>query len=43
MRHRGSSRSEGAAALLRESGYDARALEGGYPAWEQGRYPVNKA
>jgi rhodanese-related sulfurtransferase len=34
MRHRGSSRSEQTAALLRESGYDARALDGGFPAWE---------
>jgi rhodanese-related sulfurtransferase len=40
MRHRGNSRSERAAALLRESGYDARALEGGFPAWQAAGYPV---
>ncbi|HEY8742104.1 MAG TPA: rhodanese-like domain-containing protein, partial [Chloroflexota bacterium] len=34
MRHRGASRSERAAALLRERGYDARALDGGLPAWQ---------
>ena len=33
-------RSEGAATLLRESGFDARALEGGFPAWEAPGYPV---
>jgi rhodanese-related sulfurtransferase len=42
MRHRGSSRSERAAALLRESGYDARALDGGFPAWEEARLPVER-
>jgi rhodanese-related sulfurtransferase len=40
MRHRGSSRSERAAALLRESGFDARALEGGFPAWKAAGYPA---
>ena len=40
MRHRGASRSEGAAERLRESGYEARALDGGYPAWEEKGYPV---
>jgi rhodanese-related sulfurtransferase len=40
MHHPGSSRSEHAAALLRESGYEARALEGGFPAWEASGYPV---
>lgn len=34
MRHRGASRSERAAALLRTHGYDASALDGGLPAWE---------
>lgn len=34
MRHRGNSRSERAAALLRANGYDASALDGGLPAWE---------
>ncbi len=33
MRHRGSSRSERAAALLRAGGYQAQALDGGFPAW----------
>ncbi|NLD73238.1 MAG: hypothetical protein GX649_11030 [Chloroflexi bacterium] len=41
--HAGSSRSERAAALLRESGYDARALEGGFPAWQEAGHPVEKA
>lgn len=41
MRHRGSSRSERVAALLRESGYDAQALDGGFPAWKQAGYPVD--
>ncbi|MEX1020380.1 MAG: hypothetical protein WDZ49_12025 [Litorilinea sp.] len=40
MRHRGNSRSESAAALLRESGYDAKALEGGFPAWQAAGYPT---
>lgn len=34
MRHRGASRSERAAALLRANGFDASALDGGLPAWE---------
>jgi rhodanese-related sulfurtransferase len=38
MQHRGSSRSERAAALLRESGYQARALDGGFPAWQAKGY-----
>jgi rhodanese-related sulfurtransferase len=42
MRHRGDSRSERAAALLRESGHDARALEGGFPAWEAAGFPVER-
>lgn len=41
MRHRGSSRSERAAALLREHGYDARALDGGLPAWQAAGGPVD--
>jgi rhodanese-related sulfurtransferase len=43
MEHPGSSRSERAAALLRESGYRAQALEGGYPAWVAAGYPTDKA
>ena len=42
MRHRGHSRSERVAALLRESGYNARALDGGFPAWEAAGYPVER-
>jgi rhodanese-related sulfurtransferase len=40
MHHRGVSRGERAAALLRERGYQARAIDGGYPAWEQSGLPV---
>lgn len=40
MRHRGSSRSERAAALLRGSGHEARALDGGLPAWREAGLPV---
>ena len=43
MRHRGSSRSERVVTLLRESGYDAKALEGGIPAWESATYPVERS
>jgi phage shock protein E len=39
MRHRGSSRSERAAELLRESGYEAKALDSGFPAWEEEGLP----
>jgi rhodanese-related sulfurtransferase len=42
MEHRGSSRSERAAALLRGSGYQAQALDGGFPAWKAAGYPVKK-
>ena len=42
MRHRGDSRGERAAALLRERGYDARALDGGLPAWEAAGLPVER-
>jgi rhodanese-related sulfurtransferase len=40
MQHRGSSRSERAAALLRESGFKAQALDGGFPAWKAAGYPI---
>ncbi|GEM_PF-107754 len=43
MRHRGSSRSERAAALLREHGYEAHALDGGLPAWEAAHGAVERA
>jgi rhodanese-related sulfurtransferase len=42
MRHRGNSGSERAAALLRESGYQAQALDGGFPAWKRAGYPVEE-
>ncbi len=35
MQHRGQSRGERAAELLRARGYDAWALDGGLPAWQQ--------
>ena len=38
----GSSNSERAVALLRESGYDARALKEGFPGWRDRGYPVEK-
>jgi rhodanese-related sulfurtransferase len=41
MRHRGSSSSERAAALLRESGFNALALDGGFPAWKRAGFPVD--
>jgi rhodanese-related sulfurtransferase len=40
MRHRGDSRSERAAGLLRASGYQAQALDGGFPAWQRAGLPV---
>lgn len=35
MHHRGESRGERAAAQLRERGYQASTLDGGYPAWQE--------
>ena len=43
MHHRGSSRGEQAAALMREKGYQARALDGGYSAWKEAGLPVDEA
>ncbi|HZC05291.1 MAG TPA: rhodanese-like domain-containing protein [Ktedonobacterales bacterium] len=43
MQHPGHSRGEQAAALLRERGYYAAALVGGYPAWRQQGLPVERA
>jgi rhodanese-related sulfurtransferase len=43
MHHRGSSRGEQAAALLRENGYQAQALDGGYPHWKEVGLPVEEA
>ncbi len=41
MKHPGSSRSEQAAEMLRQSGYIARTLRGGFSAWENAGYPVD--
>ena len=43
MHHRGESRGERAAALLREHGYQARTLDGGYPGWKEQGFPVEEA
>lgn len=40
MKHRGSSRGERAADLLRAKGFDAAVLEGGLPAWEAAGLPT---
>ncbi len=40
MHHRGESRGERAALLLREQGYQARTIDGGYPAWTEAGLPV---
>jgi rhodanese-related sulfurtransferase len=42
MRHRGTSRCEQAALLLREGGVRAAALEGGYPGWKDAGLPVEE-
>ncbi|GAC1346689.1 MAG: hypothetical protein NVSMB27_10720 [Ktedonobacteraceae bacterium] len=42
MHHRGESRGERAAALLREYGYQAQAIDGGYPAWKEAGLPVEE-
>lgn len=42
MKRRGQSRSEKAAAQLRSTGYDARVLEGGLPAWEQAGFATSQ-
>jgi rhodanese-related sulfurtransferase len=42
MHNPGNSGSEYAADLLRDAGRHARALEGGYPAWEEAGYPIDK-
>ena len=43
MHHRGESRGERAALLLREQGYDARTIDGGYHAWQEAGLPVEAA
>ncbi len=40
MHHRGESRGERGAALLREHGFQAQTLDGGYPAWKDADLPV---
>lgn len=40
MHHRGESRGERAAAMLREQSYQARTLDGGFPAWKELGFPV---
>ena len=40
MHKPGDSRSESAAEQLREAGYHARALQGGYPEWVESGYPI---
>lgn len=42
MRHRDTARSVRAAALLREQGREAHALDGGFPAWAAAGYPVER-
>ncbi len=43
MHNPGYSGSENAADMLTESGRHARALKGGYPAWEEAGYPIDQA
>lgn len=40
MQHPGSSGSERAAEQLRQAGYEAQVLEGGFPAWKDAGYDV---
>ena len=42
MHHRGESRGERAAALLREHGYQVKTLDGGYPGWKEQGLPVEE-
>lgn len=43
MHHRGGSRGEQAATLLCAQGYQARTLDGGYPAWKEQGFQVEAA
>ena len=43
MHHRGESRGERAAAILREQGFQARTLDGGFQAWKEQGHPVEQA
>jgi rhodanese-related sulfurtransferase len=40
MHHPGQSRGEQAAALLRDQGFDVKAIAGGFTAWQAGGLPV---
>ena len=42
MHHRGESRGERAAVVLREQGYQASTIDGGYPAWQEAGLPVEE-
>ncbi len=42
MRHPGQSSSEAAAQTLRQMGFDARALQGGFPEWEAEDLPTER-
>lgn len=41
MHNPGYSGSENAAETLRDAGYHARVLKGGYPAWKEAGYPID--
>ena len=41
MHNPGFSSSEQAVHMLRDAGLHARVLEGGYPAWKEGGYPID--
>ncbi len=43
MHNPGDSGSEYAVDVLRDAGYHARALKGGYPAWEEAGFPIDQA
>jgi phage shock protein E len=42
MLHRGTSRCERAAVELQENGFDALALDGGFPGWKAAGLPVEE-
>ncbi len=42
MHNPGDSGSEHAVEILRDAGFHARALAGGYPAWEEAGYPIDR-
>jgi rhodanese-related sulfurtransferase len=42
MHQPGDSGSENAAEMLRDAGLHTRALEGGYPAWEEEGFPIDR-